>query len=62
MDPIFDTVWKEGLEEGTRNGISAVVETYQEFHRTREELLNKLMEKFSLTKEEATGYIQQYWI
>lgn len=74
MDPIFDTVWKEGLEEGlekgreegreeaTRTGITALIETCQEFNHTRDELLTKLMEKFHLTKDQATGYIQQYWI
>lgn len=74
MDPIFDTVWKEGLEEGlekglekgreeaTRTGITALIETCQEFNHTKDELLTKLMEKFNLTRDQATGYIQQYWI
>lgn len=52
----------EGRIEGQRDGISALIQTYQEFNRTKEELLAKLMEKFNLTKEEADNYIRQYWV
>lgn len=59
---IFDEAWDKGIEKGIEKGISALTETYQELHRTKEELQAKLVEKFELTEEQAKGYIQQYWI
>ena len=70
---IFDEAWdkgiekgyeegiEKGIEKGIAKGISALTETYQELHRTKEELQAKLIEKFDLTEEQAKGYIQQYW-
>lgn len=60
-DPLIE-IWEEGVEEGARKGISVLIQTCQEFNRTKEEVLAKLMEKFDLTKDDANHYIQQYWI
>ena len=41
--------------------IFAVIETCQEYHATKEETALKLIEKFSLAKEEALALVEEHW-
>ena len=54
-----------GLQQGISRGISksifAVIETCQEYHATKEEATMKLVEKFSLAKEEALALVEEHW-
>lgn len=48
---------ERGLEQGLKQGIKALVSTLREFNCTNELILNKIIEKFNLTKEEALEYL-----
>ena len=38
-----------------------LVETYQEFRKSKEETIEKLMDKFRLSREEAEENVEKYW-
>ena len=50
-----------GRQEGLLEGIRALIETCQEFGKSKDEVCKRLALKFSLTKEEAEEYLKQYW-
>jgi predicted transposase YdaD len=51
----------EGKLEGKlEGGISTLIETYQELGISVEQTLNKLMEKFGISEEEAKSKIEEY--
>lgn len=50
-----------GISQGISKSIFAVIETCQEYHATKEETTVKLVEKFSLAKEEALALVEEYW-
>ena len=52
---------EDGFAEGISNGIRILVETGQEDGKTEEELIDRLMNKFSLSLEEAQTNVQLYW-
>ena len=45
---------EQGLEQGLGQGINALISTCRELGVSNEEIIAKLMEKFSLTEDEAT--------
>ena len=55
----------EGISVGAsremENGIRILVETGQEDGKTEEELIDRLMNKYSLSLEEAQTNVQLYW-
>ena len=61
----FRERYKEGKEDGVSqekaNGIRIVVEIGQEDGKTKEELINRLVNKYSLSLEEAQTNVQLYW-
>ena len=69
----FRERYKEGKEDGfaegvsvgalqeMENGIGILVETGQEDGKTEEELINRLVNKYSLSLEEAQTNVQLYW-
>lgn len=50
-----------GLQQGISQSIFAVIETCQEYQATKEEATLKLVEKFSLAKEEALALVEEHW-
>ena len=60
---------EEGREEGIlighteerENSIRILLNTYLEFHLSRENAKDKLMEKYALSGENAEEYLQKYW-
>lgn len=50
-----------GIQEGERRGIKAVIETCKSLDATKERTYQMVIEKFSLTKEDAEKYIELYW-
>lgn len=62
---LVDSGCQEGVQEGRREGalqgIRALVETCQEFGKSKGDVCAKLESKFSLTREEAEEYLKQYW-
>ena len=61
----FRERYKEGKEDGVSqekaNGIRIVVEIGQEDGKTKEELISRLVNKYSLSLEEAQTNVQLYW-
>ena len=57
MCGLGESLVNEGREQGIQQGIQALVETLKEVGQTDEVIINKLMEKFDLSKEEAITYI-----
>ncbi|MFT4107574.1 MAG: hypothetical protein QM657_17595 [Lacrimispora sp.] len=52
---------KTGLEKGIESGVKALIETCMELDVSREDTLIRLVQKFSMTKENAERYLNQYW-
>ena len=52
---------KQGISQGISKSVFAVIETCQEYHGTKEEATLKLVEKFSLAKEEALALVEDHW-
>lgn len=50
----------EGRTEGRSEGIEAFILDNLEEKKTGEQILLKLMKRFSLSREEAGGYLQKY--
>ena len=52
---------KESYEEGVEHGICQLITALQEFSHPREEVLQKLQEKYDLSEEKAEEYMKKYW-
>ena len=56
---------KRGIEQGTiserAHGIQILVESCREFGQTPEIATKKLMEKYSLSPEDAQALVARYW-
>ena len=48
---------QEGIQEGRQEGIAALISICREFGVGDDEIINRLMEKFSLSKEAARGKV-----
>lgn len=55
------TLKEEGIEYGIEYGLQATIEIMQEMGQTREKAIDKLMEKFSLSEQEAGEKLDLYW-
>ena len=56
--------WREGKREGLEAGelqgrIKMLIETYNEFGKSPEEIITKLMERFQMSREEAAHYVEE---
>lgn len=62
MKKIRKDEYELGKEEGREEGkIWGAVETCREFGKSKEETLEYIQKRFSLSEEEATGYMDQCW-
>ncbi len=52
---------RRGREQGIQQGIQAVVEVCKSLDVSKEETIVKIMEKFSISKDEAENNMQKYW-
>lgn len=52
---------EKGMEEGIEKGIAAMIETYQEFHISREDAIKRLIKQFDITEMKSKKYINRYW-
>ncbi len=50
--------FEEGEARGERIGL---VKICQKFKKTKEETVAELMEEFSMTNEEAWGFLEEHW-
>ena len=49
---------EQGLKQGIQRGIQSMVETLRELSVPEELILQKVQEKFNLTKEDAESYMR----
>jgi flagellar biosynthesis/type III secretory pathway protein FliH len=52
---------EDGIKTGREEGLTACIETCQEFGVTREQLTQQIIKKFSLTEKEASEYVEKAW-
>lgn len=52
---------QQKLEEAQKESVRTIISLCMEFGRTKEETVQKLMEKASLNKEQAETAIKRYW-
>ncbi len=56
--------WKKGheagMKDGIKTGIREIIRTFSELQLPKEQLLEKLMNSFSLSAKEAEEYIEKY--
>ncbi len=52
--------WKKGHTAGIQVGIREIIRTFSELQLPKEQLLEKLMNSFSLSAKEAEEYIEKY--
>lgn len=50
-----------GMERGMERGIEVFIQTFQELKRTMEDTRQLIIEKFSLSPEQADEYMKKYW-
>ena len=53
--------YKRGHKEELEHGISNLITTLQELSIAKEDVLQKLQEKYDLSKEKAEEYMKKYW-
>lgn len=51
----------EGQNLERIHGIKNLIESFQELHISQEDTISKLIEKYTLSKEDAISYVSQYW-
>ena len=52
---------REGIREGRLEGIQATISTCKSFNARKDVTVKNLMKVFSLSEEDATGYVEEYW-
>ena len=51
---------REGVLEGRLEGIRATIGTRKKFSISEEDIIRNIVEEFSLSQEEASGYVKKY--
>lgn len=56
---------KQGLSQGISQGVSqtigALIETCKEFNATKEDTVLRIVDKFSISSEEALALVEEHW-
>ena len=59
LQDMIDYEKKESFDEGVATGIRAMISTLNDLNIPAEQILEQLMQKFSLTMEEAKSYLNE---
>ena len=51
----------EGRQEGIREGILANIRICKKFNMSKSDIIGSIMQDFSLSKKEASEYVERYW-
>ena len=51
---------REGVLKGRLEGIRATIRTWKKFSSSEDDIIRNIMEEFSLSQEEASGYVKKY--
>jgi hypothetical protein len=57
----LDYTFERRIELQKEEGLTACIETCQEFGWTRDQAARQIIKKFSLTEEEASEYVKKAW-
>ena len=60
MEEIKKREREKGFEEGREKGIEVLIESMHEFGQPRENIVNQVKKKFSLTRDEAESAVERY--
>ena len=52
---------REGLQKGIREGTRALIESCRELDQSYDSTLQRIMDKFSLSRSEAEARMREYW-
>ena len=58
---IREKVSREVRQEELEKGLQAPIRTCKRFHARQVETIENIQKEFSLTQEEAAGYVEKYW-
>lgn len=58
---IREKVSREVRQEELEKGLQATIRTCKRFHASQAETIENIQKEFSLTQEEAAGYVEKYW-
>lgn len=58
---IISSGWVRGCEKGRQKGIQASIEICQELNLSKEDSISKIIQKFSISEEDAKKYMKKYW-
>ncbi|MBQ8592518.1 MAG: hypothetical protein IJ485_07220, partial [Lachnospiraceae bacterium] len=61
MKDELDASRSEGIQQGIQQGIKSLIEACKSLGASCEVIKNMLIEKFSITENEAEEYMQLYW-
>lgn len=56
----FEEGFQDGFQNGFQDGLKALIKTCLDFKISKEDTITRLMEAFSLTKEDAVSYFEKY--
>lgn len=62
MCKVLEDLYQDGIEQGIESGIErGAVETYQEMGVSKEEVVERIQNRFSLLTKEAEAVVEKYW-
>ena len=62
MCKALEDLYQDGIEQGIESGIErGAVETYQEMGVSKEEVVERIQNRFSLLTKEAEAVVEKYW-
>ena len=61
MCTALEELMNEGRREGRLEGIQATISTCKSFNASKDITVKNLMKVFSLSEEDAAGYVEEYW-
>ena len=61
MCEVLDDIFNDGKEVGLKEGICALIEACREFGVSQEDTLQRILERFSLPRQQVEEYMTLYW-
>ena len=61
MCKALEDLYNEGIEIGMERGIKGVVETLFDFGIEKDAAIQKVMQKFDISREQAEKNVESYW-
>ena len=60
-EDLLNEGFRKGLNNGLSKGIKGTIHACMKFNVPKEDVMQNLMEEFSLSQEEAEKYLEEYW-